>query len=29
MPDVIKELNGDTVELGKFLKERTYSLGKK
>jgi 1-acyl-sn-glycerol-3-phosphate acyltransferase len=29
MPDVIKELNGDTVELGNFLKERTYSLGKK
>lgn len=29
MPDIIKQLNGDTVELGKFLKEKTYSLGLK
>ncbi len=29
MPDTIKQLNGDTVELGKFLKEKTYSLGVK
>ncbi|MDD4776817.1 MAG: 1-acyl-sn-glycerol-3-phosphate acyltransferase [Fermentimonas sp.] len=29
MPDAIKQLNDDTVELGKFLKEKTYSLGKK
>ena len=29
MPDKIKQYNDDTIELGKFLKETTYALGKK
>lgn len=29
LPDRIKQLNGDTKELGNFLKEVTYSLGRK
>ncbi len=27
MPEIIKRINGDTVKLGKFLKDKTYSLG--